>query len=205
MMGNMKRFVWKAIGVFLLVAGLIAVFIPPMLYFYYRRYVYTSVDVVPKEAAVVVVLGAAVSGTDTPSNALQDRLDVATSLYKQDKVSSIIVTGTRDDDNYYDEPKAMKAALVKAGVSEDIIVEDPEGFRTFASCRRLKDTFNVSKVIVVSQGYHLPRALFLCRSLGIEATGVYAVGSFSTYYSRWYTVREIMAMYVAVWDIATLK
>jgi vancomycin permeability regulator SanA len=201
----MKGFVWRAIGLLLLVAALIALFIPPMLYFYYRRDIYTSIDVVPKDAAVVVVLGAAVSGTEVPSNALQDRLDVATSLYKQDKVSSIIVTGTRDDDNYYDEPKAMKAALVKAGVAEDIIIEDPEGFRTFDSCRRLKDTFNVTKAIVVSQGYHLPRALFLCRSFGVEATGVYAIGSFSTYYSRWYTVREIIAMYVAVWDIATLK
>lgn len=205
MVSKLWRILVKVFGIIVLLGALIAVFIPPMLYYYYRRFIYTSTDVVPKEKSAVLVLGASVLSNETPSSALQERLDVAADLYKQDKVSSIIVSGASDENGFYNEPKAMKASLQKSGVPEALIVEDSEGNRTYESCYRAKHTFEMNNLIVISQGYHLPRALFLCRSLGVDATGVFSVGAFSTYYNRWYTVREVLAMYVAVWDIITTK
>lgn len=194
------RNVWKWVRWVFLAVIVILLLIPPILYFVYRRYVYISTDSVPNNQGYALVLGAAVSDEDTPSSALQDRLDAARELYVKGKVDKILVSGSRNSE-FYDEPKAMKNALVKVGVPEDAIIEDGEGYHTADSCRRAKEVYGLSKVIVVSQGFHLPRALFLCRSFGIEATGVYATGNFSTYYSRWYTVREVLAMYLAVFDV----
>lgn len=181
--------------VIIILSALVMVAIPPLLYTFYRRYVYVDTSAVPKDEGAAMVLGTGIN-----SNALQDRLNVATTLYKEGKISTILVSGTRNSD-FYDEPKAMTELLVKAGVPEEIITQDGGGYRTFDSCLHAKETFKLDKLIVISQGFHLPRALFLCRALGIDATGVYSVGGFSTYYSRWNTVREVLAMYRAVWDV----
>lgn len=179
---------------------IVLLLIPPIQYYYFRRFVYVNVDSVPKEQFKVVVLGASVRDNEYPSNALQERLDTAVDLYNAGNVSEIVVSGSTDGETY-DEPKVMKTALVKAGVPENLIVEDGKGYRTFDSCKNIRQLYKTEKVIIVSQGFHLPRALFLCRSMGINAEGVYSTGAFSTYYSRWYTVREVLAMYLAVWNV----
>ncbi len=194
----------KFVGIVVVLLTILFLAIPPVLYFYYRRFIYVSVDAVPKEPQTVMVLGAAVYPDDTPSGALQDRLDTAVSLYKSKNISKILVSGARDSEQY-DEPRAMKAELIKAGVPEDIIVEDGKGFRTFESCFRAKHEYSIDSLLLVSQGFHLPRALYLCESVGIKTTGIYATGNFSSYHSSWYTFREIAAMYLAVWDIFGLQ
>ncbi len=183
------------------VLAIVLVLIPPMQYYYFRQFIYKSVDSVPEREYILLVLGASVKENEYPSNALQERLDTAVTLFESGKVAEIVVSGSKDGETY-DEPKVMKTALVKAGVPENLIVEDGEGDRTFSSCKNLSDRNITEPVIIISQGFHLPRALFLCRSLGVSAEGVYSVGSFSTFYSRWYTIREILAMYLAVWDVA---
>ncbi|PIY18346.1 hypothetical protein COZ14_00480 [Candidatus Dojkabacteria bacterium CG_4_10_14_3_um_filter_Dojkabacteria_WS6_41_9] len=190
----------KVVGVLFILGILVFLSIPPLFYFYYRQFVYVSVDAVLDNPKTAMVLGAAVYPGGTPSSALRERLETAVALYKAGKVDRILVSGAHEA-NSYDEPKAMKATLVESGIPEEAIISDNNGFRTFDSCRRAKSEFEISELLVISQGFHLPRALFLCRSVGIQATGVYSVGSFSTYYSRWYTLREIAAMYMAVWDV----
>jgi vancomycin permeability regulator SanA len=194
-----KKFVKLLGGIFVLFV-LLLLFIPPLLYFYFRQFIYTSIDTVPIEKHQLMILGAGVIDGDTPSHALQERLNTAVALYQQGKVSTILVSGARDSD-FYDEPKVMKEALEAAGVDSSIITQDGEGLRTYDSCYRVKNEYKLDNIIVISQGYHLPRALFLCKMLGVQSTGVYSVGVFSTYYSRWYTIREVLAMYAAVWDI----
>ena len=200
MVRQIFRAVLKIVGVLAVMAVIILLAIPPVLYFYYRRFVYTSIEAVTDQPIDIMVLGAGLGPDASPSNALQERLNAAVQLYEKKNVKTILVSGAKDSE-YYNEPKAMKAELVKAGIPEEKIIEDGGGYRTYDSCNRAKNEYKYNSLVVVSQGFHLPRALFLCKALGIQATGVFSTGSFSTYYSRQYTIREIAAMYVAVWDV----
>lgn len=190
----------KLIGIISVLVILVFVAIPPSLYYYYRRFIYLSLDAVKDNPTTLMVLGAGVYPDDTPSSALQERLNMAGDLYRDGKVDKILVSGARDTGTY-DEARAMKAELVDFGIPPEAILEDNMGLRTFESCKRAKSEFKLDSLLVVSQGFHLPRALYLCRAVGIEAFGIYAVGSFSTYHSNWYNLREIGAMYLAIWDI----
>lgn len=198
-MNRFFRAVVKIFGIVVVLSAIVLLAIPPLLYFYYRRYIYVSVEAVGETHKTGMVLGAAVYPGGTPSSALRERLDTAIELYKSGKIERILVSGAHDVG--YDEPRAMKIALVESGIPPEAVIEDNLGLRTFDSCRRAKSEFEISELLVISQGFHLPRALFLCRSMGIQASGVYSVGPFSTYYNRWYTIREVGAMYVAVWDV----
>lgn len=195
----------KIIGVIGLLTIIFLVSIPPLLYYNYRQKIFVSVTSIPRSIPqTVMVLGAAVYPNDTPSNALQDRLEMAHSLYKHGNVEKILVSGAKDE-GIYNEPRAMKATLVELGVPAEIIWEDDGGSRTFESCRRAKEDFGFDSLLVVSQGFHLPRALFLCEQIGLRVAGIYATGAFSESHSDYYTVREIAAMYLAVWDIIRYK
>jgi len=127
-----------------------------------------SIDDVPARD-VTLVMGAAMWG-NAPSPYLQKRLDVAAALYSAGKTKVIIVSGTRDGG--YSEPDGMKAALVAAGIPANQIVPDYGGNNTFSSCGRARDVFGVTSLIVVSQTYHLPRAIASCQMLGVDAAGV---------------------------------
>jgi len=183
---------------------LVLISIPPVLYYYYRRSIYISVDAVPKEPQTVMILGAAVYPDENPSNALQDRRDAGVKLYKEKSIQKFIVSGAKEEDGY-NEPNAMKTELISAGIPGDIIIEDGQGFRTFDSCRRAKTEYGVTSLLVISQGFHLPRSLFLCESVGIKTTGLYSTGTFSSNHSDYYTLREIAAMYLAVWDVVQYR
>ena len=116
------------------------------------------------EAAVV--LGTAPIGPEGGPNVyFVRRLDAAATLWKAGKARTLIVSGSGD------EPEAMKAGLVARGVPAEAIRLDPEGYRTWDSILRARDTFGLDRMIVVSQRFHLSRALFLARHAGIEAWG----------------------------------
>ena len=132
-----------------------------------HNHIFDPGDVPPRD--VTLVLGAAMWGR-APSPYLQKRLDVAAALYKSGKTKVIIVSGTRDGG--YNEPDGMKAALVAAGVPAGKIVPDYSGDDTYSSCLGAREVFGVTSLIVVSQAYHLPRAVAACRLLGIDAVGV---------------------------------
>ncbi len=129
-----------------------------------------SVPVTP----VAIVFGAGVfAGQPTPF--LARRLDVALNLYRRGKVAKLLVTGDKSGPGY-DEPEVMTAYLTARGVPADRIIQDPAGFDTWESCIRAKKVYGVGAATLVTQDFHLPRALMLCRSVGIDAVGVADTG-----------------------------
>ena len=128
-----------------------------------------SIAAVPAEQ-VGIILGAG-EQNDEPSPYLASRLDLAVSLWHAGKIKVFLVTGDNHDIKY-NETQAMHDYLIDHGVPDKIIVIDPDGFDTWQSCIRAKDVFGVNQAIVISQSFHVPRAVLLCRRAGITAYGV---------------------------------
>ncbi|PWR07380.1 hypothetical protein DKT68_19320 [Micromonospora acroterricola] len=123
------------------------------------------------DAPVALVLGTRVDADGTPSPFLAARLEVARRLFDGGKVRAILVSGDNMNADY-NEPEAMMRWLVDRGVPERKVVLDYAGFDTYDSCARAERIFGVRRATVVTQSFHLPRAVALCRRLGIEANGV---------------------------------
>jgi len=122
-------------------------------------------------APVALVLGSEVYADGSPSPFLAARLDIARRLLEAGKVRAILVSG--DNMHFdYNEPGAMEVYLVARGVPATQVALDYAGFDTYDSCARAKQIFGVDQAIVVTQTYHVDRAVTLCRTLGIDATGV---------------------------------
>jgi vancomycin permeability regulator SanA len=121
---------------------------------------------------VAMVLGAQVEPDRvTPRPYLRGRLDTAVELYRDGNVRVILVSGDGDGTSG-NETQVMTRYLISHGVDSTRIVADPYGLDTYDSCRRARDVFGLRRLLVVTQPYHLPRAVTLCRSMGIDATGV---------------------------------
>ncbi|HEX8628992.1 MAG TPA: ElyC/SanA/YdcF family protein [Catenuloplanes sp.] len=152
-------------------------------------------------AAVALVLGAQVHPGGTPSPFLAARLAVAKRLFDAGKVRAILVSG--DHRRWeYDEPGAMQRWLIDRGVPQQRIVLDHAGLDTYDSCVRAQRIFGVRQAIVVTQTYHLPRAVTLCRHVGLEAYGV-GDATVRRYTHPWRvsSMREHGACVKAVWDV----
>ncbi|MDG6105058.1 YdcF family protein [Dactylosporangium aurantiacum] len=155
------------------------------------------------EAPVALVLGAQVYADGTPSPFLEARLDLARRLLEAGKVKVLLVSG----DNMrheYDEPTAMRAWLMAHGVPDRKIVRDYAGFDTYDSCARAKRVFGVTRVTVVTQTFHLPRAVMLCRRIGLDAAGV-GDATVSRYTTVWRSNarREYGACVKALYDVVS--
>lgn len=147
-------------------------------------------------APVALVLGAGLRPDGTPSPYLAQRLDDAIALYRAGKIPSILVSGDNGT-NDHDEPTAMLDYLVAAGVPAQAVTRDYAGFDTYDSCARAKRVFGVTRALVVTQEFHLPRAVFLCRQVGIDAVGV---ADAHEEVRTAFLVREIPASVKAAWD-----
>ncbi|GIJ70125.1 SanA/YdcF family protein [Virgisporangium ochraceum] len=132
-------------------------------------YIFGEGDV--PEAPVALVLGAQVYSTGVPSPFLEARLAIAQRLLETGKVKAILVSGDHRAWRY-DEPGAMLRWLSDHGVPRTKIAMDHAGFDTYDSCVRAVKVFGVRKAIVVTQTYHLPRAVTLCRRVGVDTYGV---------------------------------
>ncbi len=126
-----------------------------------------------KDAQCILVLGALVRKDGTPSYMLQDRLDLGILLYKAGVAPKLLLSGDHGE-TQYDEVNVMKEYAEKAGVPEKDIFLDHAGFSTYDSVYRAKEIFQVEKMVVVTQGYHLYRALYGCGKMDINAWGVAA-------------------------------
>lgn len=146
---------------------------------------------------VAVVFGAGL-WEGRPSPYLAHRLDAAAELYRTGKVRVVLVTGDNSRVEY-DEPDAMRTYLSARGVPDGRIVSDYAGFDTWDSCVRAKKIFGVDRAVLVSQGFHIRRAIALCRSAGIDAygVGVDAVHDVTWYYGG---TREVFAAGKAALD-----
>jgi SanA protein len=179
-------------GSILLLARLIAVG-------FARPLTFTPTDVPP--ARVAIVFGAGLLRDGSPTPVLRDRITTAAELFFNGKVEKLLMSG---DNRFvdYNEPGSMKAYAIKIGVPEDAIILDYAGRRTYDTCYRAHAIFGLDKAIIITQEYHLPRALYLCNQLGLSAVGVSS--DLRTYqrgpYAYW-TLRELAATVVAFWEV----
>lgn len=165
--------------------------------------VYAESDV--PNRSVALVLGAMVHPDGTLSAFLEARVAQAKRLYDAGKVEAILVSGDHGE-WAYDEPGRMHAWLVEHGVPDAKVVDDYAGFDTYDSCQRAARVFGVTEAIVVTQSYHIDRAVTLCREAGIDAVGVGddSVRVFRGFWTR-AVVREQMAYLKAVVDVAVRR
>jgi SanA protein len=122
---------------------------------------------------VAIVFGAGLLRDGSPTPVLRDRVETAAELYFAGKVQKLLMSG---DNRFveYNEPAAMRAYALELGVPDDAIVLDYAGRRTYDTCYRAKEIFGVDQALLVTQRFHLPRALVICNGLGIEGQGVSA-------------------------------
>lgn len=137
-----------------------------------KPYVYGIEDADSLEKAdCVLVLGALVYGEDRLSMVLKDRVDYAIKLYETGKAERLLFSGDHGQTDY-DEVNAMMEYAVSKGVPEEDIFLDHAGFSTYESMYRARDVFCVNKLIIVTQKFHIYRAVYIARGLGLEAVGV---------------------------------
>ncbi|QEU94539.1 hypothetical protein CP970_29840 [Streptomyces kanamyceticus] len=148
---------------------------------------------------VAVVFGAGLWRGE-PSPYLAHRLDAAAELYRTGRIEVVLVTGDNSREEY-DEPDAMRAYLQKHGVPGRRIVSDYAGFDTWDSCVRAKKIFGVDRAVLISQGFHIRRAVALCDAAGVSS---YGVGVDAVHDATWYYggAREVFAAGKAVVDSA---
>jgi vancomycin permeability regulator SanA len=146
---------------------------------------------------VAVVFGAGLWNGE-PSPYLAHRLDAAAELYRSGRIRAVLVTGDNSRADY-DEPDAMRAYLTRSGVPDARIVSDYAGFDTWDSCVRARKIFGVEEAVLISQGFHVRRAVALCEAAGVTS---YGVGVDERHDATWYYggAREIAAAGKAALD-----
>ncbi|MDQ7094857.1 ElyC/SanA/YdcF family protein [Desulfosporosinus sp. PR] len=153
-------------------------------------YILNAKDIPTADA--ILVLGAYVFPDGTTSSMLTDRLNEGYELYEQGKAPKLLVSGDHGRKDY-DEVNTMKNFLMNKGVPGQDIFMDHAGFSTYESVYRARDIFEVRKVIIVTQEYHLMRAVFLARAMRLEAYGVASDQHDYGQAMAFYKVREIAA------------
>jgi SanA protein len=163
----------------------------------YRRDTYAVADVPARPVAIVFGAGVYPDGRLSPI--LADRVTTAVELYRTGKALKLLMTG---DNRFvdYNEPGYMRAYALQLGVPDEDIVLDYAGRRTYDSCYRARHIFGVDAAILVTQAYHLDRALYTANRLGIDAVGVPADRRDYMFIRRYWT-RELAATAVAWWQL----
>lgn len=163
--------VFAVMAVFIIAIGVYALTINFYVIGYSHRY-FLSQDEVAKMEDVdyVVVLGCEVHADGTPSDMLYERCKTGCEVFKNSKSKALLLSGDKTEG--YNEPKCMKKESIKHGVEENAIKQDFYGFSTFESMFNAKQKFGAKKIIVITQSYHLSRAIYIARKLGVEAYGV---------------------------------
>ncbi len=166
----MKRFVKRIFILFLLAIAfifIISLFVKLKTFKYIHQTIPSS-----KNYDYIIVLGSSVYN-GKPRAILEERLNTAIKLYNKKVATKILMTGDHQNDDY-NEVDAMKDYAIENGVDEDDIILDHLGISTYDSIYRARNIFQIKKAIIVSQQYHLYRAVYIARGLGIDACGVYA-------------------------------
>ena len=138
-----------------------------------RNAVLSAEDQPPGDLDAILVLGCGLDADGAPKPMLHDRMTVAVELYEKGWADKLLLSGDNSGPAY-NEVGAMEAFALDHGVPADALLLDNEGFNTDASIRRARDVFGMENVVIVTQEYHLFRALFLAEAYGLEASGVSA-------------------------------
>jgi len=169
--------IWKILFVFCVICG-VGLLLVLGINIYVKASVkdrIITVDEAQKLSQVdcIIILGAGVYGDDTPSLMLEDRLIKGIELYDKECGPKLLMSGDHGK-KYYDEVNVMKSYAVDKGVLSSDVFMDHAGFSTYESMYRAKNIFGVDKAIIVTQRYHLSRALYVAKAMGIDAYGVAA-------------------------------
>lgn len=172
----------------------------------YADRVYATPAEVPDDTRpVAIVFGAGLSRGGGPSAVLYDRVVTAVELYNAGKVRKLLLTGDNRFENY-SEPEAMRLLALELGVPEGDLVLDFAGRRTYDSCYRARAIFGLTRAVLVTQRFHLDRALYLASSMGIDAVGVVADRrDYPTGHAASWYLRETLATAGAVVDITVRR
>ncbi len=194
----MRRRMLYGIGGVAALALVILLWTTWTLLFRFRAGIYRDAGAVP-ERPVAVVFGAGYWPSGRLSDVLQDRLDAAIELYEAGRVHTLLFSGDNRVEEYNEPAKMMEYALLQGVPREDIVL-DYAGRRTYDTCYRARDIFRVDEVVLVTNRYHLPRALLTCRTLGLEGVG-YVADRQPYVKIGWYWLREVPALWLSWWDL----
>jgi vancomycin permeability regulator SanA len=187
-------------AIILLVLAIAAFVLPRVVTAVYAASRLYSTETSPSEP-VAIVFGAGLRRDGTPTQVLRDRVETAVLLYQEGKVSKLLMSG----DNrfaYYNEPEAMRQYALSLGMPDQDIVLDYAGRRTYDTCYRAGAIFSVRKAVLVTQLFHLPRAIYTCNMLGVEAVGVEADHAYYRKITRlFWNMRELPATFTALVEI----
>lgn len=203
MLKKIAKFLWR----FSLVAGAliaIALFMPRLIMGLYAADKTFTVEDVPS-ARIAIVFGAGLLRDGSAGPVLSDRMQTAVALYQGGKVEIILVSG---DNRFveYNEPEAGRQYALEHGVPNEDIVLDYAGRRTYDTCYRAKNIFSVDEAILVTQEFHMPRALTLCNWFGVNSVGVEAANRYFLKRARlWWNIRETFAVFQSAWDLLIAK
>jgi SanA protein len=164
-----------------------------------------TLQYVNNDSRLAIVFGAGLWRNGSPTPVLRDRVAKAAELYFAGKVDKLLMSG---DNRYidYNEPAAMRTYALELGVADNAIVLDNAGRRTYDTCYRARAIFGLKRAILISQVFHLPRAIFTCNMLGVDSVGVPAdlqpYRKISLFY---WNLREFPATLTAMWEIFVAK
>ena len=193
------RSVIRVILIVILVVLIGMLLVPLMMRAIVTKNIFETPEDVPQTRAALVLGASVVRGK--PSPVLEERAHTAVALYMMGKVSKILVTG----DNgalTHDEVTPVRKYLTDAGVKSEDIFLDHAGFDTYSSMYRARDVFRADSLTIVTQDFHIPRAVFVARELGIQAYGVVPERGQGDVYDY---IREIPASMKALFDLATKR
>lgn len=193
-----------AIGIKLLIVllflGIMVLVLPRLVTGLYAWGRITTAATAPVQR-VAIVFGAGLWRDGSPTPVLQDRVAAAAELYFNGKVEKLLMSGDNST-IYHNEPGAMHDFAVGLGVPEEDIVLDYAGRRTYDTCYRARAIFGIQEAILVTQSFHLPRALYLCNHLGLPAVGVAAdMRAYRRVSLLYWNLRELPATLTALWEL----
>jgi SanA protein len=203
MLKKILKFLWRFSLIFCPLVLFVLFFTKLAIQLYAAPRTFTVATVPAKHVAIV--FGAGLRYDGTPTAVLRDRVETAVQLYKQGKVEKLLMSG---DNRFvdYNEPEAMRQYALELGVPDKDIVPDYAGRRTYDTCYRAKAVFQVDSAILVTQRFHLPRALFLCERLGVKSVGVEANNIHYRNLSLFvWNTRELFATTQAALDVYVAK
>ncbi|NMC11636.1 MAG: DUF218 domain-containing protein [Chloroflexi bacterium] len=166
--------------------------------FYSASRIYTIEEAPYK--TIGIIFGAGLWRDGSPTPVLRDRVETGAKLYFSGKIKKLLMSG---DNSYidYNEPEAMRQYALALGVPPEDIVLDYAGRRTYDTCYRAKHIFKIDEALLVTQKFHLPRAVYLCNRLGISGVGV--IADTRQYRFPWrfiWQIRELPASFAALWE-----
>lgn len=203
MFKKILRFIWQFIIVLSIFVA-IALFTPKILFWMFAQPRTYTIDNI-ESTRVAIVFGAGLLRDGSAGPVLSDRVQTAVALYQQGKVDKLLMSGDNST-LAHNEPEAMRQYALERGIPNEDIVLDYAGRRTYDTCYRAKEIFQVNEAILITQEFHMPRALFLCNWFGVDSNGVEANNrNFSRRSLNYWSFRELFATFQAAWDVLITK